>query len=324
MNASQTGRVFVIANPAAAKGKALRHLAPLCERLKQEGIYVQTKPTEHPRHAIALAREAAEKREPLVVAFGGDGTVREIVAGLVGSETLLGVLPYGSGNDLARSLGIPTRLEAALDVVRKGIPLAMDVGEETSGVFVTGCGVGFAAEVAYEANRSRWFSGSAAYFVGVFKALTRIRPVPMTVALDDNVVRTKGVFVMAQNTPYCGGGQLIAPEAKLNDGKLDVVIVREVGQLELIKTFPQVYSGRHVTHPAFEVHRSTSVRVESETPLRKTLDGDLFGTEPMSARIRPQAIRVLVPNPHALPPRQQTVLSGETSSQISYEGKTNP
>lgn len=298
VNASQTGRVVVIANPAAAKGKTLRHLTPLCERLQQEGIHVQTKPTERPSHAIDLAREAAEKKEPLVVAFGGDGTVREIIAGLVGSETLLGILPFGSGNDLARSLGIPTRLEAALDVLREGVPLPLDVGEETSGVFVTGCGVGFAAEVAHEANRSRWFSGSAAYFVGVFKALIRLKPIPLTVTLDDNVVRTKAVFVMAQNTPYCGGGQLIAPEATLNDGKLDVVIVHEVSPFELVKTFPKVYSGRHVTHPAFEVHRSTSVRVESESPLRKILDGDLFGTEPMNARIRPQAVRVLVPHPN--------------------------
>jgi YegS/Rv2252/BmrU family lipid kinase len=295
VNASESVRLVVIANPAAGKGSALRRLAPVCERLERLGVRVETRLTERSGHATSLARAAADDGAPIVAAFGGDGTAREVASGLVGSETMLGLLPFGSGNDLARSLGIPTSLDVASDVLTNGVPLAIDIGEDASGFFTGVCGIGFAAEVAHEANATRLFTGSAAYFAGVFTALMRLKPVAVTITLDDEVVRTNAVFVMAQNTPYCGGGQLMAPDATLTDGKLDVVVVREIGRLDLVRTFPKVYSGRHVTHPAFDVYRSESVRVESAVPLLKILDGDVVGTEPMNATTRHAAIRVLVP-----------------------------
>ena len=145
-------------------------------------------------------------------------------------------------------------------------------------------------------KRPRFFRGSAAYFAGVLKALGRLRPARMQLRLDDRELDVEAIFVMAQNTPYCGGGQLMAPNAQLDDGLLDVVVVTTVGKIELVRTFPKVYSGAHQHHPAFSMYRSSSLEVTSEVPVRKMLDGDVVGHEPMSTKIHRAALRVLVPS----------------------------
>ncbi|MBM3213448.1 diacylglycerol kinase family lipid kinase [Candidatus Poribacteria bacterium] len=287
--------LHLIYNPAAGKGRSSHEVQTACAELECAGAQVTVLRTEAPGHATTLARRAAESGIRTVVAFGGDGTAREVAAGLHGSGSRLGVLPAGTGNDLARSLGIPSKLPDAVTVVVGGAELAIDLGSDSDGLFTGVCGVGFAAEVAYEANRFHWIHGSPAYFAGVFRALMRLRPVPMRIYLDDDVVEHSAVFVMAQNTPYCGGGQWMAPQASLTDGKLDVVVVSEISRIELVRTFPKVYSGEHVTHPAFHVYRSSTVRVESQEPLRKMLDGDHVQPTPMDVRTLPAALKVLVP-----------------------------
>jgi diacylglycerol kinase (ATP) len=298
--------LYIIANPTAGKGSAARHFARAQARLESAGIVTVVVETQHFGHGTTLARRAAEEGRPIVVALGGDGTIRDVAAGLADTQTVMGILPLGTGNDLARSLGIPFVLEDAADILAKGVVRVIDLGEETSGIFTVVAGTGFAAEVSDEAARTRLFRGSAAYYTGVFKALMRLRPVPTRLTFDDQTVETETVFVMAQNAPYCGGGQLMAPGASLDDGTLDIVVVSAVGRLDLIQTFPKVYDGKHITHPAFHLYRSTSVEVESARPVLKMNDGDVIGKEPLKAWVRPRALRVLV-HPSA---------SGSSSSEV--------
>jgi YegS/Rv2252/BmrU family lipid kinase len=287
-------RVVAIANPAAGKGRTARRLARVVARLEVDGLEPVVVATAYPGHATELAARAAEEGAHVVVAIGGDGTVRETAAGLVGTDTALGILPLGSGNDFARSLGLPLDVDAACRALFTAVVRAVDVGSDESGLFVTIAGVGFAAQVAQEAARLAMFPGPSGYFAGVFKALAHLAPTRVRVHLDDATVEENAVFVLVQNTPFCGGGQKMAPTARLDDGKLDVVLVSDVGRLELARTFPKVYSGRHVTHPAVGMYRSASVRVESDRPLLKILDGDVVGERPLRAVVRPGALRVLV------------------------------
>ena len=140
------------------------------------------------------------------------------------------------------------------------------------------------------------FKGSAGYFAGVFKALMRFRPISLRVHLDDDVIETDAMFVIAQNTPYCGGGQLMAPDADLHDGKLDIVLVTPVNRIELLRTFPKVYDGSHIKHPAFHIYRSSTLRIESDAPVRKLLDGDVVGMQPLDSSVIQGGLKVVLPS----------------------------
>ncbi|MDE0021255.1 MAG: diacylglycerol kinase family lipid kinase [Candidatus Poribacteria bacterium] len=289
---TQERSVAVIVNPAAGKGRAKRY----AEQVQAAMPFAEVCFTERPGHATELAKAAAERGVEIAAALGGDGTVRETAAGLFGSNTALGVLPLGSGNDFARALKIPLQLDKALDALLNAEFRPIDVGEDADGLFVCMSGVGFASEVTRNAANARLFRGPAAYAYGVVKALLQMRPVPMRLHLDGETREMEALFVLAQNIPYCGGGQLMAPNALINDGKLDVVVVEPVGRLELLRIFPRVYSGRHIEHPACHVFRSSVVRIESEMPMLKLLDGDLIGEAPLDSRIHSQALRAAAPS----------------------------
>jgi YegS/Rv2252/BmrU family lipid kinase len=292
--------ITLIANPVAGKGRTRRALRQAEALIRDAGLSVTMQLTTRPGHATELARRAAESDVGVVVAMGGDGTVREVAAGLFGSDSTLALIPMGSGDDFARSLGIPRTLPESFDLLSSGVVSACDVGEDAAGLFICLSGVGFAAEVAYEAVRSRVFRGSAGYFMGVFKALVGLRPFSMRLHVDDGPREMDALFALVQNTPYCGGGQWMAPDAKLDDGLFDIVVVKPVNRMELVRTLPKVYSGKHIGHPAIEVIRSSTARIETDAPLRKLLDGDVMGSEPLDSRVRAGALRVLTPQSSSL------------------------
>lgn len=287
--------MMVIANPRAGRGRGLRNLERLRGAIRRRGVDLEVVETRHPGHATGIAREAAELGASRVAVLGGDGTISEVVNGLVGGETALAILPMGTGNDVARSLKIPRDLDAALDLALHGEPAPIDVGRERDRHFISVLGVGFPSIVAAEANAIRWLHGSPAFFVAVYKALHRLRAVPLRIELDGEILEMRCVAILIQNTPYTGGGLQMAPEAVVDDGVLDVVIVEEIGRLDLMVNFPRVYRGGHFAHPSFTAHRAREIRVECAEPLTKMFDGDLCGTTPLEAEVVPAAVRVVLP-----------------------------
>lgn len=286
----------IIANPCAGRGQGGRNLKDLGRAIRRRGLDCTPILTERAGHATEIARELAAAGEPRLAVMGGDGTIGEVVDGLVGSSTELAVIPMGTGNDVARSLGLPLGdFEAALEVALSGSVRAMDVGRETDRHFISVLGIGFPAVVAAEANRITWLKGSPAFFFAVYKALHRMRAVPLVIELDDCVLEMEGVAVLVQNTPYTGGGLHMAPGAEIDDGMLDVVIVDAIGRLDLMIHFPRAYKGRHLDHPSFSLHRSRSVRIHSPLPLPKMFDGDIVGQTPVEAVVLPRAVRFVVP-----------------------------
>ena len=288
--------MMIIANPQAGHGRGARDLERLRDAIRRGGLDARAVPTERPGHATLLAREAAEAGADRIAVMGGDGSIAEVVHGLVGSDTTLAVIPAGTGNDFARSLGIPRGdFDAALDLALHGRARAIDVGRERDRHFVTVAGIGFPAIVADGANRVRWLHGSPAFFFAVYKALHRLRAIPLRIRLDDRTIEKECVAVMIQNTPWTGGGLHMAPDALVDDGALDVVVVERIGRLDLMVNFPKAYRGRHFDHPSFSVHRSRTVAIDAPEPLPKMFDGDLRGTTPLEADVLPGALRVVVP-----------------------------
>ncbi|HSR69069.1 MAG TPA: diacylglycerol kinase family protein [Acidobacteriota bacterium] len=286
----------IIYNPTAGGGRSERHRQRLEKLLKGRGQSYRLLPTEKPGHATQLAHQLVAEGEGRVVVMGGDGTIGEAVNGLLGSDCELGLIPVGTGNDLARSLGLPfNNVGGALEVLEKGGTKAIDIGWERDRHFILMTAIGYPAHVAEETNRMTRLKGSLAFFAAVYKALGRMKPISVRMWLDDEERELNCTSILLQNTPYCGGGQFMAPQASLEDGKLDVVVIAPVGKLDLMLNFPRIYRGTHVTHPAFSVHRASHVRIETETPMRKMFDGDICGETPLEARAMRAALRVVVP-----------------------------
>ncbi|HET9332863.1 MAG TPA: diacylglycerol kinase family protein [Gemmatimonadota bacterium] len=288
--------MVIIANPRAGHGKGAGNVERLRGEVRRRGLDGRVVVTEQPGHATEVARELVASGETRIATMGGDGTIGEVANALIDTGVELAVISMGTGNDVARSLGLPLNdLAAALMLAFDGEARPVDMGRDRDRAFLSVLGLGFPAVVAAEANRFTWLKGPPAFFAAVYKAIHRLRAVPLVIELDDLTLDMECAAVMIQNTPYTGGGLLMAPGARVDDGLLDVVIVDDIGKKDLMINFPKVYSGRHFEHPSFSLHRTTRVRIRSEERLPKMFDGDLCGWTPVEAEVCRGALRVVQP-----------------------------
>lgn len=258
---------------------------------------------------------AAESHNPgAVLILGGDGTVQRQLADLVRSQLPLLVVPAGSANDFARALGMRTQADAlrawhkflrAADNVRTidlgAIRFAGDGGKRDPIFFSCAAGAGVDAEVARRANSlPRWLRAHGGYFLAAIPALLRFRPQALTLKACDSdgapqrTISAAGILAAAANTPWYGHGMRIAPQAALDDGRLEICFVRGMDKLRLLRLFPKVYRGRHTGLPEVEYFRAARLRIESETPLAVHADGEPLGSTPVEISVLPRALRVIV------------------------------
>ncbi len=248
-------------------------------------------------HALDLARAAAERSEA-VVTLSGDG----LIGGVVGAlrkvdDSLLGVLPGGRGNDLARVLGIPLDPVAACAVLAGGVASDLDIGEVEGRSFIGIASLGFDSEANRIANEAPARLGQLVYAYGALRALVAWRHATFTVALDDETRTFRGWSVAAANSRAYGGGMFLAPDAELDDGLLDVVLTSATSKLRFLRVLPKLFKGEHVREQSVEVLRSASVRVSADRPFTVYADGDPIGELPVTIRVVPRALKVLCPRP---------------------------
>jgi YegS/Rv2252/BmrU family lipid kinase len=239
--------------------------------------------------------------------MGGDGTVGACAAGLAdagppgepGARAALGVVPAGGGNDAARSLGLPPGDPLAAAGLLAGLRRRpADLATVAGRTYLNVAGAGFDSEVNRVANQRLGWAGNRPRYVGaVLAELVVGRPAAFELVLDGRAVPLTGWLVAVANGPSYGGGMRVAPRASLDDGLLDVVVIHEIGRLEFLRTFPKVFSGRHVEHPAVAVHRAARVDLDADRPLAVYADGEPAGTLPASFQVRPAAIAVLAADP---------------------------
>jgi diacylglycerol kinase (ATP) len=258
--------VRFLLNPAAGRGAGAAHIHRLRILASRVGAgLVSSKSAEDLKEQAR--RAAADGVKRLIVA-GGDGTMHHAVQGLVGTGCALGVVPLGSGNDLAGTLGIPPELEPAVERALTGPVRRIDLAKVGETWCVGYAGVGFDSEVTRFANQVKHLRGALIYIYAVIHTLATFQPPAMRVEHDQGVFEGKAMFAVAANLPRFGGGMRIAPEARIDDGLLDLVIVREIPRRTLLNVFPRVYLGRHVTHPAVAIVRTARVAI--------TLDRDMW------------------------------------------------
>ena len=289
----------LIANPAAGGGRARRLAEHGRRRLRQAGVDAALAWTQRRGQARELAAAAVDRGSPVAVVCGGDGTVSEVLPELAGRETRLGLLPAGTCNDLARSLGVPTSPEPALRLLADGRSRPIDLGRCGRRWFATVASFGFDAEVgeAVAAGRSP-FPGTAGYLYAALRHLRTYRP-PRVRLRGDFGVREQEVFLAAAaNTACYGGGMRICPQADPADGRLDVCLVDgSISRGEVLAMLPRIFRGGHVRSPAVHMLRSSWVEIEPLDGGSATLraDGEHLAETPAVLRASHHALRVIRP-----------------------------
>jgi diacylglycerol kinase (ATP) len=283
-----TGREAVrfLLNPAAGRGEAVGRLARL--RILASGAGAGLVVSKSGADIAVQARRAVEDGVARLVVAGGDGTLHQAAQGLAGSDCALGVVPLGTGNDLAGTLGVPRELDAAVARALTGPVRRLDLVRVGEVVAIGYAGVGFDSEVTRFANQEvRRLRGPLVYFYAVLHTLATFRAPEMRIEHDGGTFAGRAMFVVAANLPRFGGGMRIAPAAQPDDGLLDLVWVREISRLRLLAVFPRVYRGTHVGHPAVTVVRTRRVAVTLDRQM--TLYG---GGEPMATHAAGEAFVV--------------------------------
>jgi diacylglycerol kinase (ATP) len=294
-------RTLVILNPAAGGGVDAQWLRQRIAR-RIEGDFVSTAEA---GEAIGLAAEASRSGYGGVIAVGGDGTVREVATGLHlgGGVPRLGIVPAGTGNDLAFSLGLPADIEQAAVVAVSGRTVPLDLicaspahasGDDRflANAAVAGFG-GRIADAMSPAFRRRL--RPVAYPLAALRQLGDLRPYAVRLDIDDRTIETTALMVILANGEYAGGRLRLAPGASTGDGQLDLVIVHAVSPSKLATLVPRILLGRHAGHTGVSIYRAAAVRMESEPSMWINLDGDTWQAGSASFRVVPGALRVAVP-----------------------------
>ena len=287
------GPVKIILNPIAGRGYGARSEADMRRYLKSAGIDFDLVHTEGPGHATMLAAEAANDGFDVVVAAGGDGTTHEVVNGLMAASSAasngnvagtLGVLPVGSGSDFAHAVGMSFDLEDACEQLAHGESRLMDVcrvtvDDEPPQYFDNTVNIGFGGIVTLEARKVKWVRGMALYLPVVLKTVFLSNAPNVTVAFDGQEMRLPAVMVCVANGPREGGSFFSTPDAKPDDGLLDICIVREMGKLAMLGFVPRFMNGSHVDQEPVTMARTDSIVVTSEDNLIAHADGEMLCTE---------------------------------------------
>ncbi|MDQ6649533.1 MAG: YegS/Rv2252/BmrU family lipid kinase [Actinomycetota bacterium] len=289
------GEIGLVVNAAAGKGTGQRAARLSAERLRAAGFAVREITGRTAAESLATARAAVGDGLSGLVAVGGDGTVHLALQAVAGTTTPLGVVPAGTGNDFATALGLsPRRPSDAVAAVVAGRTRSVDAVRVGDLWWDCVMGAGFDSAVNERANGMRWPRGPMRYNLAILAELGVFRPAPFTLALDGVRSETEAMLVAVANAPAYGGGLRVAPEALLDDGLLDVVVVGPMSKATFLRLLPQVRSGGHIGHPSVTVHRARVVELAGEGQTAYA-DGELLSPLPVRAECVPGALQVFAP-----------------------------
>ncbi len=269
-------RIPVVLNPSAGRGSAGEREEELRRMAREFGLELEVFRTEGVEHAQALVREFCARAEPVVAAAGGDGTLHIVAQALCGTSTALGILPLGSGNDYARTLGIPQDLKGAVRVLAQGQPRQVDVGETQGRFYLNSLGMGIDGQIAYDYQTHRFLRGEVGYILAtVFEAL-RFRPVAMEVQSEGWNYSGDLLMVAVMNGPWAGGGFCLAPQACPDDGHLELTLIGHYPRLVRLAVLPKTRDGSYLSLHRTKLVPVRRARIQAERPLVVHMDGELL------------------------------------------------
>ncbi|MEU2833656.1 diacylglycerol kinase [Streptomyces lavendulae] len=293
-----SSEITLFVNPTAGRGRGAHAAQPAASALREAGFSVRTVVGTDAADALARLRADVREGTGAVIAVGGDGVVSLALQALAGTAVPLGVVAAGTGNDFARSMGLPVREperagHLAAEALKQGRIREIDLGRAGDTWYGTVLCSGFDSRVNDRGNRMRLPLGRFKYDLAILAELAAFRPFPYRITLDGGrVIETEATLVAVGNGSSYGGGMRICADAEPDDGLFDVTVVGDCGRGTLLKVFPQVYKGTHLSHPKVTVHRAAEVALES-AGLTAYADGERLGPLPVTARCVPGALRLL-------------------------------
>lgn len=289
-------RVLFIVNPTAGKGKA-NGIAPLIEEVCNKAdveykLVYTTKPGEGLELGLYGAKEGFER----IVAVGGDGTVNEVLNGIVGTSAALGVVPGGSGNDFIRSINESNDIEKLIYDNIYGNIIRADLGLCNGKNFINVASCGFDAMVVSETQKvKKMFSGSIAYVVALVKTIFLYKGKAIKLTIDNDVYEVKSLLTAIANGRYYGGGMLPAPKALINDGYFDICQIRQPSKLKMLLLFPGFMKGKHDKYREVSMYRGKKILLEASEKLLVNIDGEVFEGKKVEFEIIPGGINIIMP-----------------------------
>ena len=281
-------KLLIVFNPNAAHGRAVRKLAAIKTKFESLGIHTEYKPTTHPGHGTELVACTDLSGFDGLVAAGGDGTLFEVLNGLYrhpkSARIPLGLLPIGTGNAFARDLGLkPAAWSDAIDLLQRRRTREVDVGFVKSAdktfYFLNIVGMGFTVDASKTAQKLKFF-GNTAYTLATLWQVLKLKSYPLMAKLDGRELCSDNIFITISNTRFTGTHFLIAPDASIDDGLLDVTILENLPRHRLLKLFPTIYDGRHVQYKEISTYKVATVNIRSPEAMLLGPDGELIGHSP--------------------------------------------
>ncbi|MET8859842.1 diacylglycerol kinase family protein [Streptomyces sp. NPDC004579] len=286
-----------VVNPTAGGSTGAAALLPVARLLREAGAGLETEYSRSLAHAQELALRAGEQGR-VVLAVGGDGIAGGVGGALSGTDTVLGLVPAGRGNDFARALRLPTAAEDLARVLLHSEPRRVDTIEVESAVHprtvvLGSVYAGVDALANQHANQARVLRGAASYYAGGLRAVTGWRPVSYRVTVDGEEHFHRGYTVVAANSAYYGSGRIIAPAALTDDGLLDIVMIRQAPRRLFFTLMNELKTGAHTARPEVVILRGREIRIEADRPVPYGADGEVEATLPVTARVRPGDLAML-------------------------------
>jgi len=291
-------KLLMLTNPLAGRRRGLAVAEKSLEMFRQRGITVENIFSDRPGHLVEVAAREVNGDWDGIVALGGDGTLFEVINGMMkGNPDLpipLGVLPAGTGNSFSRDLGIRTHADA-FEMIAAGATRRIDLGEcqcaDTRFVFINILGFGFVSDVAQKAYSYRQW-GALNYVIGVFIITRSLKSYPLEFEIDGRSIQRDNIFVEISNSRKTGGDMIMAPDALIDDGLLDVVILNKLSRLRLLSALPRIFAGTHLKMKEVEHFTGRSMSFRTTPAKVLTPDGEIAGTTPITVNVLPGKIRV--------------------------------
>lgn len=295
-----------ILNPVAGRGRAYKAIKYIRTLLRNKNIENEFTITNAPGHATAIANNLKESADT-IVAIGGDGTINEIINGIINSKIKLGIIPLGSGNDFARSLNIPNKIDEAIDVILNNKTICIDIGkvktnrlnqEHNERFFINSIGIGFDATVAIESKKINFLRGIPLYLTAVIRSMIKYKTPNFLLNIDNFITKSKYFLIAIGNGISSGGGFKLTPDAKLNDSKLDVCYVEDLNIFKIIKMLPSSIKGTHRRYKEVHYKKAEHLKIFSNNNFNVHADGEIVGynVNNVEVKIIPNQIQVIYNN----------------------------
>ncbi|MFA9558398.1 diacylglycerol kinase [Evansella sp. AB-rgal1] len=292
-------RARLIYNPSSGREQIKKHLPIILERLEKAGYEASTHATTGKDCAKRAAIKACERDFDLIVAAGGDGTINEVINGVAEQKKrpMIGVIPAGTTNDFARALHIPKDINEICDVLCNGEVQSVDIGKVGSQYFINIAGAGTLTELTYEVpSKLKTMIGQVAYYVKGFEKLPRIKPSEVTIEYDGKWFEGEIMLFLVSNTNSVGGFEKLAPNAYLNDGLFDLLILKKTNLADVVRVVSNALRGEHIHDERVVYVQASRIKVHSKNNLQLNLDGEYGGELPGEFVNLHNHIQILVPD----------------------------